>query len=191
MKGAKGFSLVELLCVIAILCLLAALTYPAFNQVRERAKVTSCGSNLRQIAMAMSQYASEYGGDGVYGDTYSMGLPPFPFTGLQQIRVFKCQAVPSEVIPSPKTFPYMGQFTEPDQDHSQPKWADYAIAFKDEAITWYDFNHNSIDVPIEAELATKLGLGVTLGGSLVTRRRTGFVWAKSWWHDDFEQRMKQ
>lgn len=51
-----GFTLVEMLVVIAIVGLLASVLLPAFNQVRQSAHRVQCSSNLRQIAMAMQMY---------------------------------------------------------------------------------------------------------------------------------------
>jgi prepilin-type N-terminal cleavage/methylation domain-containing protein len=58
----SGFTLVELLVVISILALLIALLLPAIKRARESARVSLCGSQLRQIHLAMDVYASDHGG---------------------------------------------------------------------------------------------------------------------------------
>lgn len=55
-----GFTLVELLVVIAVIALLAALLFPAFAQARAKARQTVCVSNLRQMGLAVEQYASDH-----------------------------------------------------------------------------------------------------------------------------------
>ena len=54
-----GFTLVEILVVIAIVGLLAALLFPVFANARASARRTSCASNLKQIGIAINLYAAD------------------------------------------------------------------------------------------------------------------------------------
>ena len=60
----RGFTLIELLVVVSIIAILAGMLLPAISLVRESARKANCGSNQRQIALAMLAYASE--NDGVW-----------------------------------------------------------------------------------------------------------------------------
>ena len=57
--GHGGFTLIELLVVIAIISLLAAILFPAFAAVRGQARRTSCGNNLLQIGLGITQYVQD------------------------------------------------------------------------------------------------------------------------------------
>lgn len=95
-RGA-GFTLIEMLVVIGIIALLAALIFPIFRSVQERSRQTRCSSNLHQIGLAVLQYRKDYsafpgsmaalvGNDVQLNDTRTTALPPpvdtLGFTGL-------------------------------------------------------------------------------------------------------------
>ena len=59
-RFANGFTLIELLVVIAIIAILAAILFPVFAQAREKARATSCMSNLKQQGTATYMYVQDY-----------------------------------------------------------------------------------------------------------------------------------
>jgi len=58
----EAFSLIELLCVMAVIFILASLLLPALNQARARAKRVGCVNNLRQVGMAFHNFAHDHDG---------------------------------------------------------------------------------------------------------------------------------
>lgn len=58
-RNSKGFTLVEIMIVVAIIGLLAAIAVPNFVQARTQARTNTCINNLRLIQAAIDQWAIE------------------------------------------------------------------------------------------------------------------------------------
>lgn len=56
----RAFTLIELLVIVAITAVLAAVLFPVFGRARASARETSSRSNLKQIGLAVHQYAQDY-----------------------------------------------------------------------------------------------------------------------------------
>jgi prepilin-type N-terminal cleavage/methylation domain-containing protein/prepilin-type processing-associated H-X9-DG protein len=69
----RGFTLIELLVVIAIIAILAAILFPVFARAREKARQTSCLSNMKQIGVAVNMYVQDY--DETYPQKYYGAMP--------------------------------------------------------------------------------------------------------------------
>ena len=65
----RAFTLVEILVVIGVLALLAALLFPAFSMARARSRQVVCASNLRQLGQAMALYTNDW-------ERFPRGLDP-------------------------------------------------------------------------------------------------------------------
>ena len=59
-RRLKAFTLIELLVVIAIIGILAAMLFPVFARAREAARKTQCLANVKNIAMALQIYLTDY-----------------------------------------------------------------------------------------------------------------------------------
>lgn len=69
----KAFTLIELLVVIAIIAILAAILFPVFAAAREKARQTTCASNLKQLGLAFLQYVQDYDEENPYLESNAAG----------------------------------------------------------------------------------------------------------------------
>ena len=88
---ASGFTLVELLVVIAIIAILAGLSTPMVGSAIERGRSTKCLNNLRQIGVAVQQYAADNDYRFPAIETVPPSLPPEvenPGTALDKLGTY-------------------------------------------------------------------------------------------------------
>ena len=106
MRSRQGFTLIELLVVIAIIAILAAILFPVFARAREKARQTSCLSNLRQIGTATMMYNQDY--DEKYPPQFGWDasldwpIPMVPY--VKNAQLFACPSA----VPLPNHFPVSG-----------------------------------------------------------------------------------
>jgi prepilin-type N-terminal cleavage/methylation domain-containing protein/prepilin-type processing-associated H-X9-DG protein len=89
----NGFTLIELLVVIAIIAILAAILFPVFAKAREKARQSSCLSNVKQLNLAVIQYAQDY------DECLPFGQMDYSFGTVMALGNITNAAQPSHLMP--------------------------------------------------------------------------------------------
>ncbi len=82
MLRKRAFTLIEMLTVIAIISILAALLFPVLTQAREKAKTVQCTNNLMQLVEATGIYLQ------TFDERYPLGITADPATGNYRLGQF-------------------------------------------------------------------------------------------------------
>lgn len=94
MTTRRGFTLIELMVVIAIIALMAALLFPALSRAKESGRRTACASHLRQLGVALAIYAGE--NEGWYpAATMAQHWPAQLFRNYESFGVLLCPSDPA------------------------------------------------------------------------------------------------
>jgi prepilin-type N-terminal cleavage/methylation domain len=109
-KPDKGFTLLEMLMVVAIIGLLAALLLPGLAAAKARGRTATCKNNLRQMAHALAMYESDYGFLPGCGDSL-IGTNHFPWdfasTNSWLVRIQPYVGTNSDIFSCPDYVPHM------------------------------------------------------------------------------------
>jgi len=112
----RGFTMIELMCVIAIIAILASILFPLFARARETARRSTCASNLEQIGVALNMYAQNYNGlyppkDNEFGPLYismqdtDVFFCPSDSADREATWKFKTVNPPGALFPDPRRVP--------------------------------------------------------------------------------------
>lgn len=100
MTTRRAFTLVEMLVVIAVIALIAAMLLPALSKARQSSRRAACASNLRQLSVALNIYAGENEGD--YPQiTRTNHWPSQLYRSYENLDVLVC---PSDRMPTERNF---------------------------------------------------------------------------------------
>lgn len=178
-----AITLLEVLTVVAIVAVVVALLLPAFAAGKRAALIAVSTSNLRQIYMATEIYRSENGERALFGDAWSMGLPPSPiYPGIPEFARLRPPLAPHESSPMVGRL-YWHYFSDPPRDGLNPTWAQYTQSFGGGSVIYADPFFNPEATPLDrGDLFERFVIGITLDGSVTRKRAMGDWMNRTWWH---------
>jgi len=134
----RGFTLIELLVVIAIIAILAAILFPVFARAKAKARQTVCLSNVKQLALGVKMYQSDWDDYFPDGEVHDL---PWPDTTLLTCWFFSYN-YPSNTFNSlgGNLHPYLQNFEIfkcPDWNSPDGAASDYWVSYGiNQALGW-------------------------------------------------------
>ena len=106
LRSRSSFTLIELLVVVAIIGILASLLLPSLQKAREASERAVCASNMKQIAISLTNYYGDYSDifpNGKTNDTHSWDFPATDSQSPQQLLMLFLDAPEVFVCPTDKS----------------------------------------------------------------------------------------
>lgn len=157
-QARRGATLMEMLVMMAVIAILSSMLYPAFVQVKEKAKQSVCAYNERQLGLALAQYGQDNDEALPSATAWAYGLYPY----IRQPRMYICpdytgtkkiayamnsflDAVPSSQVTLPSSVVVLFETASPSWENPDPSM----IGDEDPNGIWVGFdatdgNHGSL-----------------------------------------------
>lgn len=179
-KGHSGFSTLEIIVVIHIVAVLAALLYPVMASARREAKITRSMSQMRQIGVALTLYRADLGDEGPLG----FGLPP------SSVHLRRAQNLSPDLVHTGGN-PIPGVATDiyawfpptlPASEKAMRDWNAYRMG-NENPFLLFDVTQNASPNALNDAFDSRLVLAMRLDASVVRRRMSGVLLTYNTWKD--------
>jgi prepilin-type N-terminal cleavage/methylation domain-containing protein len=173
----KGFTLIEIITVLAIVAILWAITMPVYAKASRAAKEQSNTQRLKQISLAVSIYRTENEGDGKYGTASQMGIHPL----TPAIPRFRKLFAPPYPCGRRGIADFMFWPTEQGIGEGLEPWQTVSVVYEEQTPLVSTTNCSPADSNVDNVYHVKVGHAVQLDGGLIKRISTGDDAYVAWW----------
>jgi len=171
----KGFSLIEILCVIVILSVLAAILMPVFVKAKMETKASAARMNLKGFWQGLMIYQSDNESKVEYGQPDEMGLPSVHYGWLNFVNDYTGDN--SYGWEKKKQFLPCGSQDEGDlhgiglfyMPGMMDDWRKEVTKREEDTVVMMDKNCNVPGTRLLCQFCEKRSIGVTLGGKIKDR----------------------
>jgi len=172
----RGISLIEILVVIAIIFVLAALTFPVLSSSMKSSKESRVKSNMRQVYLGLMLYRESNNPKVEYGEISEMGLPRFIFGKKTALAVVNDENVwrsPCRCHPDANCSNEENFIDYWDYMYLEESWNSYVKEFEGNAVLLFDPHCTDHGNKIHDSFSQKERrlTGVRLNGQIITRVR--------------------
>lgn len=172
MNRKQAFTIIEILCVIAILSVLAAILFPVFARAKLETKATSAKLNLKGFWQGLMIYQADNDEKTDYGLPEEMGLPPANKGWIDFVNQYTGDH--RDGWQTKKQYLPCGSRVDPLADLDglwympamHMDWGREVVKRQADTVVVFDKNCNDSDTRIMCQFCTKRSIGVTLGGAI-------------------------
>lgn len=177
----SGFTMLELMIVVAIIAMLVGLSAPSLTQAMHSGKEAVSVQKLRQLHLALSMYRADQESSQDFGTIGDMGIPDWqksrsalqPYGATSELWQSPCYEHPEVHSGNPPEMQYWGA--------DDPQFEVYSATYELNLIMFSDIHCTLPKKNLLNQFHTKRGLGVLLSGQIVRRTAPGMHFFPQWW----------
>jgi prepilin-type N-terminal cleavage/methylation domain-containing protein len=187
-RSCKAFTLVEIVVVLLIVAIIAAITFPVMTAAKKKSYETMTQENLHQCWLALEVYRQDFDNASVeMGTSSDLGLPNVDgFHSLIKKSGIKWWYAPGKIGYGPIYYPMdRSDFVVKGLDIAYEArlntWLSYNRAEQSKSVIIGDFNHTEGCFKFPDARCLLKGFGIQLDGSLSHRQAVGYINRPTWW----------